>query len=192
VLRRLRGDSGVLVRAGVVGAPVRAGLEVHHPVGQQQRRGRRRPEPRVLLGGDGARQGIGTRDGHPSTVARRPRAPQVCATALTSAAGTRPRADDPARPRGRQDTALGPDGTRPSAATGHGPRHRRATSGSTMTDMTRPSPLPDGYEFSADTARIDTGRVHRLLAEHTPWAEGRTLEAQRAIVAGSRNYGLYA
>ena len=61
-----------------------------------------------------------------------------------------------------------------------------------MTDMTRPSPLPDGYEFSADTARIDTARVHRLLAEHTPWAEGRTLEAQRAIVASSRNYGLYA
>lgn len=61
-----------------------------------------------------------------------------------------------------------------------------------MADMTRPSPLPDGYEFTADTARIDTGRVHRLLVEHTPWAEGRTLEAQRAIVAGSRNYGLYS
>jgi GNAT superfamily N-acetyltransferase len=60
-----------------------------------------------------------------------------------------------------------------------------------MADMTRPSSLPDGYEFSAETDRIDVGRVHRLLAEHAYWAEGRTLGTQRAIVAASRNYGLY-
>ncbi len=61
-----------------------------------------------------------------------------------------------------------------------------------MAAMTRPSPLPDGYEFSADPGRIDTGRVHSLLAEHASWAAGRTLEAQQANIAASRNYGLYS
>ena len=60
-----------------------------------------------------------------------------------------------------------------------------------MADMTRPFSLPDGYEFSADPDRIDVGHVHRLLAEHAYWAEGRTLETQRAINDASRNYGLY-
>lgn len=60
-----------------------------------------------------------------------------------------------------------------------------------MADMTRPSSLPDGYEFSADPARTDTSRVHRLLTEHAHWAEGRTLEAQQAIVEASRNYGIH-
>jgi GNAT superfamily N-acetyltransferase len=60
-----------------------------------------------------------------------------------------------------------------------------------MADMATSSPLPDGYEFSADPERIDVGRVHHLLAEHAYWAEGRTLETQQAIVAASRNYGLY-
>ena len=60
-----------------------------------------------------------------------------------------------------------------------------------MAHMPASSPLPDTYEFSADPDRIDVGRVHHLLAEHAYWAEGRTLEAQRAIVDASRNYGLY-
>ena len=60
-----------------------------------------------------------------------------------------------------------------------------------MSHMAPAFPLPDGYEFSADPARIDTGRVHRLLVEHTHWAVGRTLEAQQAIVEASRNYGIY-
>lgn len=63
--------------------------------------------------------------------------------------------------------------------------------GLTMAAMTTPPPLPDGYEFSSDSGRIDTPRVHRLLTEHAHWAAGRTLEAQQAIVAASRNYGLY-
>lgn len=65
------------------------------------------------------------------------------------------------------------------------------TRGPTMAAMTTPPPLPDGYEFSADPARTDTGRVHRLLADHAHWAAGRTLETQQAIVAASRNYGIH-
>jgi GNAT superfamily N-acetyltransferase len=61
-----------------------------------------------------------------------------------------------------------------------------------MAGMTAPATLPAGYEFSADPARIDADRVHHLLAEHASWAAGRELDAQRAIIAGSRNYGIYA
>lgn len=47
------------------------------------------------------------------------------------------------------------------------------------------------YVFSADPARIDAGRVHRLLSEHAYWATGRRREVQDAAIAGSRNYGVY-
>lgn len=51
--------------------------------------------------------------------------------------------------------------------------------------------MPD-YEFTADPARIDPGRVHTLLAEHAYWAEGRSRATQDAAMAASRNYGVTA
>lgn len=52
--------------------------------------------------------------------------------------------------------------------------------------------FPDApYEFSADPARVDADRAHYLIAEHTPWGQGRPREVQDAAVAGSRNYGVY-
>ncbi|WP_277213835.1 GNAT family N-acetyltransferase [Isoptericola croceus] len=50
--------------------------------------------------------------------------------------------------------------------------------------------MPD-YEFSADPARIDAGRVHHLLSEHAYWAAGRPRTVQDAAIAASRNYGVY-
>jgi hypothetical protein len=32
--------------------------------------------------------------------------------------------------------------------------------------------LPDGYEFSADSARVDVGRVHGRLSADACWAIG--------------------
>jgi GNAT superfamily N-acetyltransferase len=52
-------------------------------------------------------------------------------------------------------------------------------------------PLPQGYEFSADTARVDADRVHRWLSTDAYWALGRTREKQDAAVAGSMNFGMY-
>jgi GNAT superfamily N-acetyltransferase len=49
---------------------------------------------------------------------------------------------------------------------------------------------PD-YEFSADAARLDAGRVHLLLTEHAYWAAGRGREVQDAAIAGSRSYAVY-
>jgi GNAT superfamily N-acetyltransferase len=46
-------------------------------------------------------------------------------------------------------------------------------------------------EFSADPQRLDHDRVHALLAEHASWALGRTRGQQDAIIAHSRNYGMY-
>lgn len=57
--------------------------------------------------------------------------------------------------------------------------------------MPTPPALPTGYEFSVDPRRIDADRVHRLLREHAHWAEGRSSDTQRAIIAASRNYGIY-
>lgn len=53
------------------------------------------------------------------------------------------------------------------------------------------SALPAGYEFSTDPGRIDVPRVLHLLLESAGWAQGRSLETQRAITSASRNYGIY-
>lgn len=51
--------------------------------------------------------------------------------------------------------------------------------------------IPDGFEFSDDSARIDRDRVHRWLSEDAYWALGRSREKQDAAIAGSINYGVY-
>ncbi|MEU3517132.1 GNAT family N-acetyltransferase [Streptomyces sp. NPDC006654] len=57
-----------------------------------------------------------------------------------------------------------------------------------MTDAHR---LPEGYEFSADTDRVDVDRVHRWLSTDAYWATGRPLEQHRRAMAGSLNFGVY-
>ncbi|NJC24428.1 GNAT superfamily N-acetyltransferase [Arthrobacter pigmenti] len=51
--------------------------------------------------------------------------------------------------------------------------------------------LPDGFEISADTARIDREQVHAWLSQEAYWALGRPRETQDAAIEGSRNYGVY-
>jgi GNAT superfamily N-acetyltransferase len=51
--------------------------------------------------------------------------------------------------------------------------------------------LPDGYEFSADTARVDVDRVHRWLSTDAYWAVGRSREKHEQAMAGSLNFGVY-
>jgi GNAT superfamily N-acetyltransferase len=51
--------------------------------------------------------------------------------------------------------------------------------------------LADGYELDDDAGRIDTVAVHAFLT-NVYWAEGRTLEAVRALNASAaRVVGLY-
>lgn len=52
-------------------------------------------------------------------------------------------------------------------------------------------PLPEGFEFSADTNRVDRSLVHRWLSTEAYWALGRTREIQDAAIDGSRNFGVY-
>ncbi|GAA5009839.1 GNAT family N-acetyltransferase [Streptomyces siamensis] len=52
-------------------------------------------------------------------------------------------------------------------------------------------PLPEGYEISADTTRIDVDRVHRWLSADAYWALGRPREKQDRAIAGSLNFGVY-
>jgi len=51
--------------------------------------------------------------------------------------------------------------------------------------------LPDGYEFSTGTSRLDPARVHYLLSNYAYWAAKRTRQTQDAAIAHSRNYGIY-
>ncbi|MFD8416994.1 GNAT family N-acetyltransferase [Streptomyces sp. NPDC059650] len=51
--------------------------------------------------------------------------------------------------------------------------------------------LPDGYEISTDTARIDVGLTHRWLSEDAYWALGRSREKHDTAVASSLNFGVY-
>ncbi|MEU2717446.1 GNAT family N-acetyltransferase [Streptomyces sp. NPDC007205] len=51
--------------------------------------------------------------------------------------------------------------------------------------------LPDGYEFSADTARVDVDRVHGWLSADAYWAIGRTREKHERAMASSLNFGVY-
>ncbi|MGW3414010.1 GNAT family N-acetyltransferase [Streptomyces sp. NPDC000888] len=57
--------------------------------------------------------------------------------------------------------------------------------------MTDTQSLPEGYEISADTARIDVDSVHRWLATDAYWATGRSREKQERAIAGSLNFGVY-
>ncbi|MFH9661390.1 GNAT family N-acetyltransferase [Streptomyces sp. NPDC017248] len=52
--------------------------------------------------------------------------------------------------------------------------------------------LPEGYEFSADSARVDVGRVHGWLSSDAYWAIGRTRRTQERAMASSLNFGVYA
>ncbi|WBO67434.1 GNAT family N-acetyltransferase [Streptomyces camelliae] len=51
--------------------------------------------------------------------------------------------------------------------------------------------LPDGYEFSADTARVDVDRVHTWLSTDAYWAIGRPREKHERAMASSLNFGVY-
>ncbi|MFC9684971.1 GNAT family N-acetyltransferase [Streptomyces sp. NPDC056948] len=57
--------------------------------------------------------------------------------------------------------------------------------------MTETPPLPEGYEMSADPARIDRERVHRWLSTDAYWALGRSREKQDGAIEGSLNFGVY-
>jgi predicted GNAT family acetyltransferase len=57
--------------------------------------------------------------------------------------------------------------------------------------MTETPPLAEGYEISADPARIDAERVHRWLSTDAYWAIGRSREKQDRAIAGSLNFGVY-
>ncbi|MCN9240856.1 GNAT family N-acetyltransferase [Streptomyces sp. RY43-2] len=59
-----------------------------------------------------------------------------------------------------------------------------------MTDTDTPR-FPDGYEFSADTARIDVDRTHRWLATDAYWALDRPRDKHERAVANSLNFGAY-
>lgn len=51
--------------------------------------------------------------------------------------------------------------------------------------------VPEGYEFSADTDRVDVDRVHRWLSTDAYWAVGRSREKQDHAMASSLNFGVY-
>ncbi|MGR6969323.1 GNAT family N-acetyltransferase [Streptomyces cynarae] len=51
--------------------------------------------------------------------------------------------------------------------------------------------LPDGYEFSADLARIDIDRTHHWLATDAYWAIDRPRDKHERAVANSLNFGVY-
>ncbi|CAM5233861.1 hypothetical protein SAURM35S_04553 [Streptomyces aurantiogriseus] len=57
--------------------------------------------------------------------------------------------------------------------------------------MTDTPSLAEGYEISADPARIDAERVHRWLSTDAYWALGREREKQDRAIAGSLNFGVY-
>lgn len=48
-----------------------------------------------------------------------------------------------------------------------------------------------GLRFSDDPADLDVARVHRWLSEESYWARGRDRATQEAVIAGSRNFGVY-
>lgn len=50
----------------------------------------------------------------------------------------------------------------------------------------------DGYEISADKARLDFSAIHRWLSEESYWAKGRPREVQERAIAGSVCVGAYA
>lgn len=60
-----------------------------------------------------------------------------------------------------------------------------------MNAMNAVPPLAEGYEISADSARIDVARVHHWLSTDAYWALGRERDRQERAVAGSLNFGVY-
>jgi predicted GNAT family acetyltransferase len=50
----------------------------------------------------------------------------------------------------------------------------------------------DGYEISADPARLDADLIYRWLSEDAYWAQGRTRQKQDRGIANSLNFGLYS
>ncbi|KOV65784.1 GNAT family N-acetyltransferase [Streptomyces sp. MMG1121] len=57
--------------------------------------------------------------------------------------------------------------------------------------MTQTPELPDSYEFSADTARVDVDRVHGWLSTDAYWAIDRPREQHERAMASSINFGVY-
>ncbi|MEU1461917.1 GNAT family N-acetyltransferase [Streptomyces sp. NPDC005727] len=51
--------------------------------------------------------------------------------------------------------------------------------------------LPEGYEFSAETGRVDVDRVHGWLSSDAYWAIGRPREMHERAMAESINFGVY-
>lgn len=51
--------------------------------------------------------------------------------------------------------------------------------------------VPDGYEISADPARLDVTRIHHWLSTDAYWALGRPREKLERAIAGSLNFGAY-
>lgn len=62
-----------------------------------------------------------------------------------------------------------------------------------MNSISVPSGMgtPAGYEFSAEPARMDPGRIHRLLLDHAYWAAGRSRETQDLLLRTCRSYGIF-
>jgi GNAT superfamily N-acetyltransferase len=52
-------------------------------------------------------------------------------------------------------------------------------------------PVPEGFELSTDSSRVDRELVHRWLSEEAYWALGRERAVQDRAIDSSRNYGLY-
>ncbi|MER8223965.1 GNAT family N-acetyltransferase [Streptomyces sp. NPDC094143] len=57
--------------------------------------------------------------------------------------------------------------------------------------MTDTPSLPEGYEISTDSSRVDAERVHRWLSIDAYWALGRPREKQDRAIEGSLNFGVY-
>ncbi|MEU0333652.1 GNAT family N-acetyltransferase [Streptomyces sp. NPDC006193] len=51
--------------------------------------------------------------------------------------------------------------------------------------------FPEGYEFSADTHRVDVDRVHGWLSTDAYWAIGRPRSQHERAMASSINFGVY-
>jgi hypothetical protein len=51
--------------------------------------------------------------------------------------------------------------------------------------------IPDGFEFSDETSRVDRPRVHRWISGESYWGVGRPRQVQDAAIDGSRNCGIY-
>jgi N-acetylglutamate synthase-like GNAT family acetyltransferase len=53
------------------------------------------------------------------------------------------------------------------------------------------SPVPEGYEFSDDSARMDRERVTTWLSTEAYWSLDRPKKVQEAAMDGSRNFGIF-